>query len=83
VRAASGLDGRDVLRVARILDVEDLDAPQDSLIVGDCATLWQELSLRDESVLRKSSPWWMLTSFWLPGQYTWLSRVGFAGSPMS
>jgi hypothetical protein len=36
---------------------------QDSLIVADCATLEQELSLRDESVLRKSSPFEMLTSF--------------------
>jgi hypothetical protein len=55
----------------------------DSLIVGDWLTLLQELLLRDESVLRKSSPWETLMSFWLPGQETWLISVGLAGSAMS
>ena len=47
------------------------------------AVLWQESSLREESVDRNSRFPLTEMSFWDPGQRTWLTTLGLAGLLMS
>lgn len=56
---------------------------QEDFSVAGCAVLLQELSLREESVERKSRFPETETSFCDPGQRTWLTVLGAVGREMS